>query len=51
MFSACGQLIVASEQERSKVDWSDALFLQVLEGRSEETVGDTSHINLTTMLP
>lgn len=30
--SACGQLIVASKQERSKGDWSDALFLQVLEG-------------------
>ncbi|XP_009772087.1 protein SIEL isoform X2 [Nicotiana sylvestris] len=27
--SACGQLIVASKQERSKRDWSDALFLQL----------------------
>ncbi|MCD7451511.1 hypothetical protein HAX54_012396 [Datura stramonium] len=27
--SACGQLIVASKQERSKGDWSDALFLQL----------------------
>ncbi|KAJ8564461.1 hypothetical protein K7X08_000921 [Anisodus acutangulus] len=46
--SACGQLIVSSKQERSKGHWSDALFLQVLEGRSEETIGDTSLINLTT---
>ncbi|XP_009802350.1 protein SIEL-like [Nicotiana sylvestris] len=27
--SACGQLIVASKRERSKRDWSDALFLQL----------------------
>ncbi|XP_019262017.1 PREDICTED: protein SIEL-like isoform X1 [Nicotiana attenuata] len=27
--SACGQLIVASKQERSKRDWCDALFLQL----------------------
>lgn len=40
-FSACGQLIVASEQERSKVDWSDALFLQVLinmEGKTRSKI-------------